>query len=137
MANIEPNEIIYSVGSKNSNSNFLKWFANKQVYTTGQVINLDNLTASNEFVTPNGCFGYKISITTTGNTGANPTWSLIVNGTRIDFPLSQTAALYSPYFYESPMTPFVEIKDAISFDNNTGVALVIGIIYYRLKYRDR
>jgi len=137
MANIEANEVIFSKGSQLSGSDFLKWFSTKQIYTSGQTIDLANLGISNEFVTPNGCIGYKLSIRPIGNTGGGSHYIMTVNGTRIEFILNNTGALYSPYFYESPMHPYVEIKDALEFENQTGVAITIGIIYYRLKYRDR
>lgn len=135
------NEIIFSAGLPQSNDAFLQWYGDKQVYTTSQQINLEDNELSQEFVTPNGCIGYSIVVDPFQTTvGGDPRVIIFFNGSRTNFPFRDAAiangTAYLPIF-NSPVYPYVEIKDALSFENQLRTACTISIIYYRLKYRDR
>ena len=138
MRHVEPNEIIFSQGAKNSNDTFIKWFSNKQVYTTGQQINLLVNEVSDEFVTPNGCIGYSIIVDPSPLTpGGDPRLIIIFNGSPASFPFKDNTDIQNLPIFTSPTNAYREIKDSLQFDNQLKVACTISIIYYRLKYRDR
>tara|TARA_B100000768_G_C11273809_1_gene374792 strand:- start:886 stop:1302 length:417 start_codon:yes stop_codon:yes gene_type:complete len=138
MDHVEPNEIIFTQGAKGSQDQFIKWFSNKQVYTTSQQIDLAINEISEEFVTPNGCIGYSIVVDPSPITAsADPFLIIIFNGSPVRFPYKDDANIQNLPVYTSPSFPYVEIKDALAFNNQLRVACTISIIYYRLKYRDR
>ncbi len=138
MDHVEPNEIIFTQGAKGSQDQFIKWFSNKQVYTTAQQIDLLVNEVSEEFVTPNGCIGYSIVVDPEPITpGGDPKVIVFFNGSPVNLPFKDDANIQNLPIFNSPSFPYVEIKDALSFDNQLKVKCTISIIYYRLKYRDR
>ncbi len=140
MDHIEPNEIVFSQGAKNSNDQLIKWFSNKQIYTSGQIIPLAVGETSAEYVTPNGCIGYSIFIEVQGFTAiADPILNLTINGVPFKLAFKDDATILNLPVYKSPCYPYVEIKDAISIGNPqiNNVNISVNLVYYRLKYRDR
>ncbi len=136
------NETILSEGSLASNDLFLSWYADKNIYTSGLVLDLAVDEETPEYVTPQGCIGYSIQVNArTNTTGVDPNLKIIINGVRFIFPylfqFNPSRVDQNTPLYKSPCFPYVEIKDAISFINNTNAEIDLNLLYYRLKYRDR
>jgi|TARA_E500000305_G_C3840428_1_gene151513 hypothetical protein len=138
------NEIIFPAGLPQSNSDFLKWYADKQIYTSGQQLEIATpgaglpFISSQEYVTPPGCIGYSIFIDPFAVTpGGDPRIIITFNGTPVNIPVKDDANVQTVPIYVSPCFPYVEIKDALTFENQLRTKVTISIVYYRLKYRDR
>ena len=94
--------------------------------------------SSQEYVTPPGCIGYSIFIDPFAVTpGGDPRIIITFNGTPVNIPVKDDANVQTVPIYVSPCFPYVEIKDALTFENQLRTKVTISIVYYRLKYRDR
>jgi hypothetical protein len=138
------NEVIFSAGLNVSTDAFLQWYADKQLYTSSQQLEIGVPGAglpflrSQEYVTPPGTIGYAIFIDPFAVTvGADPRIIITFNGSPVNIPVKDDTNVQTIPVYTSPAFPYVEIKDALTFENQLGTIVTISIVYYRLKYRDR
>ncbi len=135
------NEIIFSAGLAQSPDQFLQWYVDKQIYTSSQQLELVASTPfaqSQEYVTPPGCIGYAIIVDPFSITpGGDPRLIVTFNGSPVSISIKDDTNVQAIPVYTSPCYPYVEIKDALTFENQLRTKVTISIVYYRLKYKDR